>query len=106
GTRGETTIRGSSALRGGVMTHLAVVVDVTQRRLSLYVDGVLQAVTSSFPGSLGRLEDVNNWLGRSQYYNDPFLQATVHELRIYSVPRTALQIGVETGTGPDVLPDR
>jgi len=105
GIRGETTIRSASALRTGVMTHLAVVVDVPQKRLALYVDGVLLAVTSSFPGSLARLHDVNNWIGRSQYYNDPFLQGTVHELRIYSVPRTALQIGAETGAGPDALPN-
>jgi len=105
GIRGETTIRSTSALRTGVMTHVAVVVDVPQKRLALYVDGVLQAVTSTFPGSLARLHDVNNWIGRSQFYNDPYLQGTIHELRIYSVPRTALQIGAETGAGPDTLPN-
>jgi DUF1680 family protein len=53
---------------------------------ALYVNGVLVAVNTNMtltPGSLG--PTANNWLGRSQYGNDPYFKGSIDELRIYNV---------------------
>jgi hypothetical protein len=85
------------------MTHFAVVVNVAEGKLVLYVDGVLQGSTT-FSGSLAHLNDVNNWLGRSQFSSDAYLAGTIHELRIFSTARTAAQIAAAAAAGPDALP--
>ena len=38
--------------------------------LTFYLNGMLQCATA-FPGSLADLDDVNNWIGRSQFAADP-----------------------------------
>jgi hypothetical protein len=103
GYRNETSIAGTAVLRAGVMTHFAVVVNVAEGKLVLYVDGVLQGSTT-FSGSLAHLNDVNNWLGRSQFSSDAYLAGTIHELRIFSTARTAAQIAAAAAAGPDALP--
>jgi hypothetical protein len=55
----------------------------------------------SFTGQLSQISDVNNWLGRSQYSNDPELNATFDEFRIYDVALTAAQIQTSATAGPD-----
>jgi hypothetical protein len=50
------------------------------------------------------LNDVNNWIGRSQWTFDDEFQGTVTEFRIYGGVRSAQQIAEESAAGPDVLP--
>ena len=45
-----------------------------------------------------------NWLGRSQFNDDPYFAGTIHELRIFRVARTAEQIDESYQAGPDDLP--
>jgi hypothetical protein len=54
--------------------------------------------------SLTRLNDVNNWIGRSQWTFDDEFQGTVSEFRIYGGARSAQQIAAESTAGPDALP--
>ncbi len=59
----------------------------------LYVDGLAVATNSSMtltPASLGRT--TNNWVGRSQYSNDPYFKGSINELRIYSAALSASAI--------------
>jgi hypothetical protein len=58
--------------------------DLTVRiRLSLYVDGTFQAQTI-LHDRLGTLNDVDNWLGRSQFLPDSEFAGMIHEFRIYT----------------------
>jgi hypothetical protein len=54
--------------------------------------------------SLTRVNDVNNWIGRSQWTFDDEFQGTVSEFRIYGGARSAEQIAAQSATGPDALP--
>ena len=57
------------------------------------------------PGtSLGALNDVNNWLGRSQWVFDEEFAGTLHEFRIYSRALTPAEIVADNAAGPDNMP--
>jgi hypothetical protein len=47
------------------------------------------------------LNDINNWLGRSQYAVDPSFSGTFHEFRIYNVALSAPAIQASFLGGPD-----
>lgn len=95
----ETRLDGSMALPE-TLTHVALVVDTQKEQLVLYVDGA-SVGSQAFTGALGSINDVNVWLGRSQYNADPELAATFHEFRVYSAPLSAKQIATSFAGGPD-----
>jgi Concanavalin A-like lectin/glucanases superfamily len=88
------------------LSHVAVVIDGKTQLMSLYQDGVSQGtpVTIRPEAALTRLNDVNNWLGRSQYQPDDELAGTFHEVRIYSRALTSMQVAANFAAGPDALP--
>jgi hypothetical protein len=91
---------GPSALTTGVMSHVAVVFSDQSGTLSLYRNGVLDAEATGAP-SLSQINDINNWLGRSQYRQDPEFGGTYHEFRICNVALSASVIGASYAAGPD-----
>lgn len=83
--------------------HFVVTFDEATDTLRYYEDGTLIGTfTTAF--ALGNLNDVNNWLGRSNYTGDSNLQGRFNELRIYDELLTEPQIRVSSGNGPDVVP--
>jgi len=96
----ETRAYATLALATGVMVEVAVVIDDTNHLMTLYRDGVFENATA-FSESLSTLNDINNWLGRSQYLTDSAFAGTIHEFRIYAagLPQPALQASV--AAGPD-----
>jgi hypothetical protein len=99
GLGAETRARAAAALPTGSRQHLVVVVDDTNNELRLYSNGTLSASTS-FNESLSSLNDVNNWLGRSNYVDGP-LNATIEEFRIYEVALDAAQVAASSDFGPN-----
>lgn len=95
----ETRVDGPSALPL-VRAHVALVVDAAQDSLRLYLDGE-PAGSQAFTGALSGINDVNCWLGRSQYNADPELGGTLHEFRIYAAALTPEQIAFSAAAGPD-----
>ena len=85
------------------ITHVAVVLDGAGKKLSLYRDGVVQGggATIRPETNLRLLNDLNNWLGRSQYAGDESLTGTIHDFRIYSRALTAGEISASFTAGPD-----
>jgi hypothetical protein len=105
GNAAEQFVEAPATLPTGVLVHLAVVVDGAARTLTFYQDGVSQGSVGFADTSLTRLNDVNNWIGRSQWTFDDEFQGTVSEFRIYGAARSAQQIAAESAAGPDaVLP--
>jgi hypothetical protein len=94
-------INASAALSIGKMSQLAIVFDGTTNDFRLYVNGISQN-SASMPGPLSAINDVNNWLGRSQFNDDPYFSGTIHEFRIYKVALTQRQISASFDAGPDV----
>lgn len=89
---GATEVTASGAVVAtGRMTHIAVVFSETARSLRYYEDGALRG-SGVVDNPLSDIDDVNNWLGRSQFASDPGLTGTIEEFRIYDAALTAPQV--------------
>jgi hypothetical protein len=89
--RGAQGIDGAAALPTGRWVHVAVTLHGTVG--TLYVDGSAVGTNSAMtlaPCQLGRT--TQNWIGRSQYAADPWLDARVQDLRVYRGALDASQI--------------
>ena len=87
--------------------HFAVVFDPDggifgEATLKYYRDGELQAesTTNLTPSEIN---DVNNWLGRSNWTNDSNFEGTYDEFRIYDQALTPDEILGNIEAGPDVV---
>jgi hypothetical protein len=83
GAGGEQRLSGTSALPLNAWTHLAVTLNGNTG--TLYVNGNAVATNTGItlrPSNLGTT--TQNWLGRSEYSADPFLNATVDDVHIYN----------------------
>ncbi|MCP5526483.1 MAG: Ig-like domain-containing protein [Verrucomicrobiales bacterium] len=91
----------SPSLPEGEDVYVACVYNYSQRRMSVYVNGVLRATASNVIYPLSALNDVNNWLGRSQYSADANLIGSIDEVRIWDGPLTAEEAYIHYLAGPD-----
>jgi len=100
----EQDVEGSAPLPQA-LSQVVGVVDGSGDTLSVYVDGV-QVATEAWTGALTSINDVNVWLGRSQYNADPELTATFHEFRVYGAALSAKEIATafKAGTDPTFMP--
>jgi hypothetical protein len=84
-------LEGAEALPVGKWTHVAVTVG--DNGISIYVDGAQvaqQAPAALRPSDLGTT--VNNFIGRSPFPDDPYLDGQLDELRIYNRVLTSAEI--------------
>lgn len=104
----ETRVDAASALpvesvsAPAAASHVAVVIDDSADAMLLYMNGALEG-SATLPGGLAAIDDVNNWLGRSNYEIDPALSGTLLELRIYQRALSAAQIATSFAAGPGAL---
>ena len=98
----ETAVDARAALPRDTTSHVALVMDDSVDRMSVYIDGEPSG-SERWTGHLSELEDVNNWLGRSQY-RDADLSAELHEFRIYAAALGDSEIRASFLAGPDALP--
>ena len=96
----ETRALSTQPLAANVMSHIVVVIDTTNKVMTLYRDGATDA-SVAFTGSLSALNDVNNWLGHSQYLNDPPFQGAIDEFRMYRAALSRAQVQASFAAGPD-----
>jgi hypothetical protein len=88
---GEQQITGTAALPIGAWTHVAVTLSGSTG--TLYVNGAAVATNTAMtltPSSLGAT--TQNWLGRSQFSADPYLNGVIDDVRIYGAALSATQI--------------
>ena len=83
------------------VSALAVVVDTTRQELRMYAAG--EPLGRSKLESLALLADENDWLGRSQWVQDKYLQGTYDEFRIYDTALTDADLSALEAAGPDAL---
>lgn len=96
----EVLVRDDRGLPEGQVQHVAVVVDSQERRLLLYRGGTLQR-SATLSEALSDINDVNVWLGRSQFQVDPWFAGIFHEFRVYDAALTETQLGASLEAGPD-----
>jgi hypothetical protein len=77
--------------------HIAVTIDGTNMSMALYLDGqiVANASTQTVPSGLG--QTTNNWLGRSQYTDDPYFNGSLDDFRIYDIALSEGQVRFVAG---------
>jgi hypothetical protein len=105
GLGAESFVTAGAPLPTPELAHVAVVVDGPAQTLSLYLQGVLLGTQSTGTSTLARLNDIDNYIGRSQWVFDEEFQGVYDEFRIYSAALTRQQLGVLVAAGPDELPD-
>jgi hypothetical protein len=91
GSSGEQQIDGAAPLPTGVWTHVAVTISGSTG--TLYINGVASGSNSNItlsPQSLG--STTQNWIGRSQFSADPYLDGRVDDFRIYGGALTAAEV--------------
>jgi glucuronoarabinoxylan endo-1,4-beta-xylanase len=101
-TAGEKQITGPAALNVGAWYHVAVTVQGTNG--ILYINGAAVATNPAvtvMPFNLGSTS--NNYLGRSQWSPDPYLNGVFDEFRIYNVALSAPEIAATDTLGPNQL---
>src|SRR5207247_7993626 len=81
------------------VAHVAVAYDQANGLAKFFVNGQLVASdTADIP--LSHIQDVNNWLGRSNW-PDPFFNGSILEFRIYNTVLADLEIAASASAGPD-----
>jgi hypothetical protein len=103
GVSDETTCYGPLGFPIGIATHVVVVIDPAKESMALYQDGSL-VDDCPFTRPLSAIDDVNNWLGHSNFSADVDLDGTYDEFRIYSAALTAAQVADSFSAGPDAKP--
>lgn len=95
----------AGVLDGRANLHVVAVYHPEVGYTALYTNGVLAAinnnVTITLASALGT--DPLNYIGRSLYNNDPYIDASVDEFRIYNGPLTAGQVMADYALGANQL---
>ena len=102
---GEQQINGSAALPTGVWTHVAVT--KSGNTGTLYVNGAVVGTNTNMtlgPSSLGNT--TQNWIGRSQFSADPYLNGRVDDFRIYNRALSGSEVSSlgSSGSNPTLVP--
>ncbi len=74
----------------------------TGGRIAWYRNGV-QVTTADVNFRLQNIQDVNNWLGRSNFSNDSLSNANYNEVRLYNHVLSGSEISANLVAGPDTL---
>lgn len=101
GDDGNLALRGDGPLPENTVAHVAATYDVAASVASLYVDG---AAVGSAPWStpLSDIDDVNCWLGRSNFSVDPGFDGVFLEVRVYGHALTSEEVEASFVAGPDL----
>jgi hypothetical protein len=100
---GSEVLAGSEAEIDDEQWHqVTVIVDGTELELRLYLDGTLLS-RASIDHAASDIVDENNWLGRSQYDADPYIQVSYDEVRVYADAISDCAVATAFTRGPDAL---
>ncbi|MGH7976339.1 MAG: LamG-like jellyroll fold domain-containing protein [Limisphaerales bacterium] len=82
---------------------VACIVDPTNGYMAIYTNGVLETAQTSTLPPLSGVSTAWSFIGRSLFSADPYLNATIDELRIYDGRLTPQEIATDYQFGPDAL---
>lgn len=97
-TKTDKYIAASPTVPVNKWAHLAIVINVSSKTLSTYLNGVLVSEAKDAPVELEQLFDNNTgennklYIGKSLVPDNTLLNAKLHDFRIYRIPLTESQI--------------
>jgi len=80
--------------------HFVVTWDETSGRIRVYENGA-QVASVNTVAAMSEINDVNVWLGRSNWNADQNMQGEFNEFRVYDRVLSQAEAGFDTGAGPD-----
>jgi hypothetical protein len=84
---------------------LAVIIDGTSKKLSVYVDGKSAATPVELgENTLDKVKATSNWIGKSSFPADGGLTAAIDEFRVYDHALTAEEVTAINKAGAEALP--
>ena len=83
--------------------HQVTVVFRSGQSVELYLDAMLLRTGSIPMGKLSDIDDVNNWLGRSQTGNDANYSGAYTEFRMYARGLSPCEVDTALRAGPDAM---
>jgi hypothetical protein len=98
-TSGEVRVDAEDPFPVGELSHVAVVVDPAATELRLYLNAEFQGGTA-LTEPLSSINDVNNWLARSQFVADTQFAGSLVEFRIYDTALTQSELQSSLLLGP------
>ncbi|MBK9140500.1 MAG: hypothetical protein IPM17_17365 [Verrucomicrobia bacterium] len=98
-----TQLTAAAPLAQGQKVYVAVSYDYNNNSARLYRDAV-QVASGPAAVPLHLIDDVNNWLGRSQW-NDAMFQGSYDEFRIWEGALSAEQVAANFAAGPNTIPE-
>jgi len=98
-TNSELATVWTNALPLGRQTHLAVSYDFIASSAILYVNGQ-RVATGPAPIPLNAINDINVWLGRSNW-PDPYFNGLLDEFRVYNGVLSDAAVAANYAAGPD-----
>ena len=84
----------------GSAVHVAVVIERATDSMKLYQDGALVG-DCPLTGRLAEIDDLNNWLGQSNFQADMDFAGKYDEFRIYDAALAAQEISASFEAGPN-----
>ena len=84
--------------------HFVLTIDETAGKIGYYENGIAIPMPDT-PLKLNNLNDVNCWLGRSNWTGDGSLQGEFDEFRVYSGAFTPSDVQKSFAKGPSTLPN-
>jgi hypothetical protein len=99
---GEVDIDGPSELETNAEVCVAVSYNYDAGSASIYVNG-RKVGSGAQSKPLYRINDVDNYFGRSQFSADPYFEGSIDEVRIYSGAESDLQVAIDSAAGPNAI---
>lgn len=88
---GSQTVASPAPLPTGQWVHVAIT--LSGATATLYINGVVAGTNTAMTRAPFRLGGTDrNWMGRSQFPSDPYLNGKVEDFRIYNGAMTAAQV--------------
>ncbi len=93
GNAGEQRLTSSVSIPLNTWTHVAVVISGSTTTGRMYINGQEVATNTSMSWTPATLpETTSNFIGKSQYAADPYLNAELDEMRFWNIARTKEQL--------------
>lgn len=102
---GEQNVYGAGDLSGKTNMHLTAVFNPVAGWAALYVNGKLVGKNTAITFQMNSVASVNNYIARSLYSGDSYMDVNVNEYRIFSGPVSSQGVALADLAGPGAVPN-